>query len=579
MAVAEPSPHETSRQPHAPTSTDRMDDAVATLGAAAGRWASSSIPERLRLLGELKEGFAGVADRWVAACRVAEGIARQSHYGGEEWLAGPYLVLRNIRLLERSLKDLKTYGRPRIPGRVRTLPDGRTAAQVFPADWTDRMFFPGVTAEVWMEPGVTPDALEETQAVAYRHPDDGGVALVLGAGNVSSIGPMDALYKLFVDQRVVLYKTHPVNEYLGPLMEEAFEPLARKGFFRLVYGGAEEGAYLCRHEGVDEIHITGSDRTYEAIVFGPGEEGRERKAEHRPVLDTPVTAELGNVSPVIVVPGPWSESDLEYQAENVVSMLVNNAGFNCNAARVVVQHEQWDLREDLLDEMRRVLATVPPRKAYYPGAEERFDRFSEAHGESFERFGAPSQEQLPWGLAADLDPENADDPFFRQEAFCSLFGETALPSSSPAAFVREAVDFANDRLWGTLNATLLVHPETLKDPEMRQAVEAAVADLRYGTVAINCWAAVGYGLGVTTWGAYPGHEPWDVQSGVGVVHNTLMFSQAEKSVVRSPFRSFPKPPWFVSHGTGSELARQLTRFENDRSLFRLPAVTWFALRG
>src|SRR6202047_3935594 len=119
-----------------------------------------------------------------------------------------------------------------------------------------------------MEPTVTPATLAATQAVAYRRQDAGGVALVLGAGNVSSIGPMDALYKLFVENRVVLYKTHPVNAYLGPLLEEGFAALAAGGFLRGVYGGAEEGAYLCSHRGIDEIHITGSDKTYEAIVFG-----------------------------------------------------------------------------------------------------------------------------------------------------------------------------------------------------------------------------------------------------------------------------------------------------------------------
>lgn len=578
MAVAEPIPPEQRPETYPPTSTPDMDEALTTLSRAKERWAQRAIPERLRLLEDLRDSFADVADRWVAACRIAEGTARDAT-SGEEWLAGPYLILRNLRLLERSLKDLRTYGRPRIPGRVQLLPNGRTAAQVFPADWTDKAFFPGVTAEVWMEPGVTPETLEETQAPAYHQPVEGRVALVLGAGNVSSIGPMDALYKLFVEHQVVLYKSHPVNDYLGPLMAEAFEPLARRGYFRLVYGGAEEGAYLCNHDLVDEIHITGSDRTYEAIVFGPGEEGRKRKAARRPLLDKPVSAELGNVSPVIVVPGPWSASDVEYQAENLVSMLTNNAGFNCNAARVVIQHEQWGLRNDLVDEMRRILRSTPTRKAYYPGAEERFADFSQSRPESFERYGAPGDDELPWGFAADLDPSVEDDPFFRREAFCSLFGETALSAATGADFVRAAVDFANERLWGTLNATLLVHPDTMKDPQMREAVDAAVTHLRYGTVAINCWAAVGYGLGVTTWGAYPGHTPWDIQSGVGVVHNTLMFSKAEKSVVRSPFRAFPKPPWFVSHGTGSDLARQLTRFENDRSLFRLPAVTWFALRG
>src|SRR5258708_14052954 len=119
-----------------------------------------------------------------------------------------------------------------------------------------------------MEPGVTEKSLPETQAVAYHSTvRQGKVALVLAGGNVSSIGPMDALYKLFVEDQVVVLKAHPVNVFLGPLLEEAFQPLIERGFFRVVYAGAEEGAYLSRHSGVAEIPITGSDKTYAAILF------------------------------------------------------------------------------------------------------------------------------------------------------------------------------------------------------------------------------------------------------------------------------------------------------------------------
>ena len=101
---------------------------------------------------------------------------------------------------------------------------------------------------------------------------------MLGAGNVSSIGPLDALYKLFVEDQVVLFKTNPVNAYLGPLILEAFRTLIDQNVLRVVYGGAAEGAYLCTHPGIDEIHITGSDKTFDAIVWGPGAEGAARKA-------------------------------------------------------------------------------------------------------------------------------------------------------------------------------------------------------------------------------------------------------------------------------------------------------------
>ncbi len=81
------------------------------------------------------------------------------------------------------------------------------------------------------------------------------------------------LYKLLVEGQVCVLKMNPVNDYLGPFLEEAFGNLVRDGFVQLVYGGADVGDYLCHHPGIDEIHITGSAATHDAIVFGSGEEG------------------------------------------------------------------------------------------------------------------------------------------------------------------------------------------------------------------------------------------------------------------------------------------------------------------
>ena len=250
-----------------------------------------------------------------------------------------------------------------------------------------------------MEPGVTEADLPKTQAVIYQNKDHAGkVALVLGAGNVSSIGPTDILYKLLMEDQVVIFKSNPVNAYLGPIFEEALKALIEPGYLRLVYGGASEGAYLVNHAGVDEVHITGSDKTFEAIVFGPGPEGAKRKAERKPLLNKRVTGELGNVSPVIVVPGPWSAKDLAYQGDHIASMLTNNAGFNCNATRVIIQHAGWNQRQDVLAAVRKALAQVPTRAAYYPGAQDRQRAFVAAHPDA-EQIGTPSDDQL----ALDVD--------------------------------------------------------------------------------------------------------------------------------------------------------------------------------
>ena len=564
-----------------PSSTqEMMDAAVQTLQEHKDAWVALSNRERIAILDKLINDFAAIAQLWIAASLQAKGIAGDSPGVGEEWVAGVWPVLKNLRQLRNSLSDIEAYGHPRIPGPITTRPDGQVMAQVFPQTTYDRLFFMGVTAEIWMEPGVTAEELPKTQAIAYQEQKHGGkVALVLGAGNVASIGPMDILYKLFVEDQVVIFKTNPVNAYLGPLIEESFRTLIEQGFLQVVYGGAVEGAYLCNHPGVEEIHITGSDKTFDAIVFGTGEEGARRKAERQPVLNKRITGELGNVSPVIVVPGPWSAGDLAYQAEHIASMLTNNAGFNCNATRVVVQHREWEQRDQLLQHMRNILAQVPTRIAYYPGAHNRYQAFVSAHPEA-EQFGTTTEKELPWTLIAGVNPDATDDLCFTTEAFCSLFAETNIDAASVPEYIDRAVDLANKHHWGTLNATIIVHPTSLKDPAVAAAVERAVANLRYGTIGVNYWAGTGFVLCVTTWGAFPGHEMHDIQSGVGVVHNTLMFSRPQKSVLRAPFRSSPKPPWFVTRGkTARKVFPKLVDLEVSPSPWKVPGILWSAITG
>jgi len=554
-----------------------MDTAVKELQRQKDVWVALSIRDRITLLETLLTDMAAIAERWVHLSCQAKALAPDLQ--GEEWAIGPWPVLRNLRQLQQSLRDIELFGRPHIPGPVQTLPNGQTSAQVFPYSTYDRLFFPGVTAEIWMEPGVSAEALPETQALIYQqkqHP--GKVALVLGAGNVSSIAPTDVLYKLFAEDQVVVLKMNPVNAYIGPLIEKGFRVLIERGFLRVTYGGAAEGAYLCNHPGVDEIHITGSDKTFEAIVFGTGEEGARRKAENQPLLHKPITGELGNVSPVIVVPGPWTTADIAYQAEHLVTSLTTNAGFNCNATRVIIQHAGWNQRQELLQALRATFAKVPPRTAFYPGARDRFQSFLQAHPDA-ETLGSASEQQLPWTLIPDVDPTKVNDICFTTEAFCALSSETALPASSVVEYLDRAVEFANETLWGTLNATILIHPLSLRDPEVAAALDRAIERLRYGTVSVNYWAATSFTLGVTTWGAFPGHTLNDVQSGIGVVHNTLLFSRPQKTVLRAPFRSVPTPPWFATRTkAASALFPRLADFERDPSPLKIPGLALAMLK-
>jgi hypothetical protein len=88
-----------------------------------------------------------------------------------------------------------------------------------------------------------------------------------------------------------------------------------------------------------------------------------------------------------------------------------------------------------------------------------------------------------------------------------------------------------------------------------------------------------FAIGVTSWGAYPGHTPEDVGSGIGVVHNSLMFDYPEKSVIKAPFRTWPTPLWFADHRNLAEVGRHMTAFERRPSWSKLPAILSAALRG
>ena len=311
-------------------------------------------------------------------------------------------------------------------------------------------------------------------------------------------------------------------------------------------------------------------------MWGADAAGRAgRKAAGTPLLDKPVTAELGCVSPVLVVPGRWSPGDLEFQARQVAAMVAHNASFNCNAGKVLVLARGWAQRDAFLDRVKAALARTPPRVAYYPGAERRYGEFL-AHYPAALALGARGEGVVPWTLIPDVPPQEGEYALVH-EAFCGLLAQVDIEAAGAADYLDRAVEFVNEKVWGTLSCTVLIDGATRRDEAA--ALDRAVAGLRYGGVGINVWPGVLYALGSLTWGAYPGHTPQEIGSGTGVVHNALLFDHPQKSVLRAAFRIRPKPVWFADHRSLRPLGRHLTHFEAYRSPWRLPAVAFFGMLG
>lgn len=572
----------TEQLANASTQKSLIDQALQELNTHKNEWLTLSLSKKIDLLKEVLSGILSGAEAQVADALVAKGLKPDSSLASEDWLGGPYANARVVGTLIEALESLEAHGHTGVTEKdAYVLENGQVAVKVLPKRLMDHVLVNGFKGEVRLQKHVKASEWLERCAHVYKEvPNEGRVALVLGAGNVASIGLLDVIHKLYLEAQVCVLKFNPVNEYLEPHYAKALAPLMNAGFVRMFKGGAEEGKYLCQHELVDEIHITGSDKTHDAIVYGVGEEGAQRKANDEPICDKRISSELGNVSPIIIVPGSWTQAEINFHAANIATMMYNNVGFNCNAARVLIMQKGWPQKRALIDAIQEVLGSLEARPAYYPGAQTRYERFinSDEGALAIKPKGLEGTEQaLPIGLIVDVDSDDHEHLCFNEEAFCAMAATTSLEASDARSFLELATQFANDVLWGTLNATVIIDPRTEKT--FKSALNKAVDELKYGSVCINHWPALSYGLGSTTWGAYPGHARNDIQSGTGVVHNTYLLEDVEKTVIYGPFTVWPKPPWFVTHKRSTEVAKVLVETATNLKPLALAKLFYHALRG
>ncbi|MEU1997999.1 aldehyde dehydrogenase family protein [Nocardia gamkensis] len=562
------------------TETSTIEAAINALRHGEIAWGKTTLAQRRELLRQLHAATAAHAQQWVDVAARIKGLPADSPLLGEEWVSGPYSLLTGIAALERTVHALEE-GRSPVDGYpIRTAPGGRVAVEVFPHDMFDRLLLNGFRAEIWSRPGVDSRTVRARAGLGQRTPHKtGGIGVVLGAGNIFSIAPLDVLYQLFADNRVAVLKLNPITDPLLPVLETIFAPAIDQGFVRILTGGADVGSALVRHPDVTAVHMTGSSATHDAIVWGAGADGKKRKATGKPLLDKPITSELGGVSPTIVVPGRWSSADVRFQAEHLATQRLHNNGYNCIAAQVAVISTDWPQKQQFLTELRAAIQRAPQRADYYPGSAHRVTTARQVYPQA----QAIGDRTLIEGLSA-----TGSEHALHTEYFAPVLGVLELPGD-PSAFLAEAVRVCNAEFEGTLGINVIAHPHTIKS--LGDEFDTAIEQLRYGTIAINAWTGLGYLTARASWGAFPGHTLDDIQSGIGVVHNALLIDEPERTVLRGPFRPAPrallhgeftlspKPPWFVTNRTGATTLRRLTGFAQHPRIAALPGIFAYALRG
>lgn len=544
------------------SAVDKLTDAPAT----------ASIADRIQLCQECIQGVAAVAVDWAETAVVAKGLAKTSAVRAEDLLSGPAVVARQLQLTIQTLRAIQKHGRPALPGRVTRLKNGQLSVNVFPTSGLfDSLTFMGLRGSVRLQSDTTETDIHGRLPETAANDNLSRLTAVLGAGNVSSIPATDSLNRIMFEGSRVLLKLNPVNEYLYPIFETAFAPLIKSNLLRILTGGPDVGAALIQHDAVDAVHITGSAATHDVIVWGTDAADRIcRKQLNDPLLRKEVTSELGNVTPWIVVPGNYSTRQLNSQAQHIATSITNNASFNCLATKVIVTWKNWPQRDQFLQLIQHHLSQTPVRPAYYPGAAERYRRYSGINMQSDER-GC-----LPWTLLPGQSI-NERPELFQEESFVCVCAETQLSGATAEQFLAEATEFVNDQMTGTLCASVTIPPGFRT--QQSQAFERCLSQLRYGSVCVNQWSGLAYGLTSPPWGAYPGATVRDVQSGIGNVHNTYLLDRVEKTILEGPLVNFPKPIWFPSHRNAVDVANRLVRLYQNPSVLHLPGLFAAAISG
>ncbi len=276
-----------------------------------------------------------------------------------------------------------------------------------------------------------------------------GVAPALVAGNTAVVKPAP---------------TTPLTAlHLAEICSEAGVP---DGVVNVVTGGAEPGAALSAHDGVDQLTFTGSVPTGRAVM--------ESAAE----TITPVTLELGGKNPAIVMP----DADLEEAAFWIATGIFTNAGQICSAADRALVHES------IYDEFVDRIVDRAESYAVGPGAEDpdigplnheaHFETVLEyvdaglEEGATLEAGGEPADESgyfLPPTVFSDVDPEMR---IAREEIFGPVLA--VLPFSDR----EEAINIANGVEFGLTGGVF--------SRDVKQALGMA-RDVEAGGVYVNEW--------------------------------------------------------------------------------------------
>ena len=268
---------------------------------------------------------------------------------------------------------------------------------------------------------------------------------------------------------------------------------------RIVQGGGDVGGHLAHHPDIAHVHITGSAVTHDAIVFGPGDDGRARKAAGTPLLEKPITSELGGVAPD------------HRRARPVVGRRPALPGrarrHDAPAQRRLQLRRRADRGAQLRTGRRRTRSSPncgrpsrarPSRPAWYPGSDDRV----EAREGRLPRRRAARRGRMPPAHRARRRRRRVDHRVRPSTSRpCSAWSRSPAPAGRSST---GAIGHREPRLSSAPSAPTSSSPRV---SGARWAASSASRSPRCATARsrVNTWTGVGFLTAAAPWGAFPGH--------------------------------------------------------------------------
>lgn len=573
-----------SNKPSAKSISSTLNDEVTTqlqtLASNSQCVSSLTIPQRLSLVNELRTTVQ--AQNWshdwikeeMKLVQRWNNDANGESDGSEGGLVAStrYLINSTLMIYLSTLKDSLEYQlsqetnktttsstctkTPEFMSKVRTEITNEGNVQVhgpFP-------ILPGLGAmfEAWCQPtnnDVNGNSTDDDTSTndETSNMEEGGVALVLAAGNASNLVLVDLLQNLFLHPRKpVLLKHHPLRPYLYKPFESILKPLIDRGYLEQVLDqGVEHTQGILKNELVQHVHMTGSYHTSQSIKHFLLQERKDIEN-----VKSMVTSELGCSSPWIVSLGMYEDKELRSIAKMIAQAKKTNGGTFCMAAQVLILPSQWSQKDTLLSYIIEELSNKVTEPCYYPGSIDRCQSIIEHYRglgkDRIIRDGATTASSLMKGencasevtivRCGTFGKEGYDGKALTMEVFGPVLAVVELPHSQDnhnnidedeqeQYLLKTAIPFVNNKsnIFGSLSGVILT-PQTLS----KSTITKAVAAMKYGTVAVNIWSLFGY-VAMLKGAVWCGH-PRDGagQSGDGFVGNMYDIKGMEKTVVYGP---------------------------------------------